>query len=177
MLKFLSELVGLKILLFQEKAVYGPVTGYLINHEDGKLVGLFTRSPLDKKEKFIQSTEIKGVGDDFVLIDSVTTPSDPAEIIKLRELLEVHPLILGETVKTESGRRVGRVKDAAISLRSLRIEKLYINSWGSLKALTKEIILPAKNIVRIEKKVIFVTDLEGRAKIKALGVKIGNPSA
>lgn len=164
MLKFLSELKDLKILLFQERAVVSVVKDYLISAETGKLLGIYTIHPLEKAVKIIPSSHIKAIGNDFVLIDSLDSLTEPEEIVKVKEAQLVDPKILGEAVFTEGGFKVGKVKDAVISFESLKLEKLYLNPTG-VTSFARELIIPANKIVKIEKKKIIIKD--GAQKIRS----------
>jgi sporulation protein YlmC with PRC-barrel domain len=167
MLKFLSELVGLKIILFQEKASLSPVVDYLIKPENGRLLGVFTNDPFTKKQKIVLTQDIKHFEKDFLIISSLEALSDTSEIVKVKEALKIDPKIINQKVVTESGKHVGKVRDAVLDTNSLKIAKIYVAPRLGIQNLARELIIPSSRISAIKKRVIVITDDREDTRIKA----------
>lgn len=158
MLKFLSEINGSQIALFQERALVGKVTDYLVEPETGKLLGVYTIHPLDKKPKIIPAREIKALSADFILIEELESLTEPEEIVKVQKAESTNPKLIGEKVVTEAGQIVGKVHDAVFNLETFNLEKIYVTPKAGVKSLTKELIISAARITKIEKKIITIKD-------------------
>lgn len=158
MLKLLTEIKGSKVILFQEQALVGTVSDYLFEHNTGVLLGVFVANPIEKKIKIIPVTEFKALGPDTILVDDLNSLMDLEDYIRGLQAIKVNAKIIGETVKTELGKTLGKVEEAAIDSISYKIERLYIKPKLGLYNFAKELLIPASKIIEITKKYIIVTD-------------------
>lgn len=166
MLKFLTEMLGLKVILYQEQALVGEVHDYLIDHETGEFLGVLVNSPLEKKEKIIPTGEFKAIGQDSILVSDLNSLTDIEDFIKGSKALKTNAKIIGETAKTESGKVLGKVTESAINTQSFKIERIYVRPKIGLKIPVKDLIIPATKITEITKKYILVSDEYVTAKAK-----------
>lgn len=158
MVKLISQLTGARVLLFQERAFIGEVQRVLISPDDGSLVG-FVITPTHQKElAYIPTNEIKGYGQGFLLIENLTSLSETDEVIKIRQVLDNEPKIIGTTVVTESGLKLGKVSDATVDVRLNTLKKLYVSGPISLGPFGTQKVIDLKQIVKIERKTIIVRD-------------------
>lgn len=164
MVKFISKIIGAKIILFQERAIIGMVKRVLIDPSDGAFVGLAVNALHNNKEMYIPLTEIKGFGQGLIIIEELSSLSDSEEVIKIKEVLESEPKIANSLVVTENGQKLGRVEDATLDLRIAQLKKIYVNPRYLKGILGDQLIIDAKQIVAIEQERIIVKD--GFAKEK-----------
>jgi uncharacterized protein YrrD len=164
MIVFTADVIGAEILLFQEHALLGKVSDIIFNPENGKVLGLYCFDPILKTKRVIVPSEIKRFSNHRILIEGYDSLSDPEDMIRIKEAEKVNAKIIKETVFTESGQKLGKVTGATIDTRSWELNRLYVNSAMGLQFLAKELIIPAKKIVKIDKKEIIVTD--DYAKVK-----------
>lgn len=167
MVKFISQIIGARVLLYQERAIVGEVSRVLIDPDDGTFVGL-TVQPVHQKElAYIPTNEIKGFGEGFVLVEGLDSLSEKEDVIKIQKVLETEPLIIRSRVITESGQRIGTVEDATIDLRYSVLKKIYVNPNLLLGIIGTQKIIDRKQIIKIIKKTIVVKDAKttSRAEI------------
>lgn len=171
MVRFTTDIIGAQILLFQEHATLGPIKRLIFSPETGEVLGLVVYDPIQKKEAILQPASIKKLAGDIIIADGYDALSAASDLIRVEEALRVDPQIVKERVYTESGQFLGKVVGATIETISWKLNRLYVNPPLGLGLLAKELLIPAKKIVKIEKKQIIVTDDYARIKgTKAVSV-------
>lgn len=158
MIRFISEIIGSQVILFQEKAHVGPVREVIISPDDGSFLGVIIYDPIDRKNKAVPATEIKGTGKDFLLVKDYDSLTEPDDVIRIKAALEVNPKIIGAKVETQCGQYLGKVNEATINFRLLSLERLFVTPHTLLQFLAKDLIIPAKKIIEIQKEKIIVSD-------------------
>lgn len=158
MIRFISDVVGSSVLLFQEKAHVGPVREVIISPDDGSFLGIVVFDPIGRKKMVVPAGEIKGGGKEFILIKDYDSLTEPDDVVKIKAALEINPKIIGAHVETMSGQFLGKVYDATIDFKLMCLERLYIAPASIIRFLARDLIIPAKKIIRIEKERIIVSD-------------------
>lgn len=156
MIKFINQIIGANIILFQERAIVGQVSRVLIDPDDGAFVGLVVAPVHQKQETYIPTTEIKGFGRGLVMVEDLRSLSEEEDVILIKKVLDGEPQIIGAPVFDEDGTRLGKVNDATIDVRVGVLKKLYVNPPLLAGILGDQKIIDAKQIVKIEKKRITV---------------------
>lgn len=156
MITFFNELIGSKIILFQEKTQVGSVLQVIVSPKDGSFLGFLVKAM--GKNQVVPATEIKMIGSDFIMVKDFNSLTDPTEVVRIKEALDFGAKILGEKVQTECGQKLGRVVNATLNLRLLMLDKIYVSAKFPVKALAKDLLISASKIVEIKKEVIVVTD-------------------
>ncbi|MBW6431962.1 hypothetical protein K0A96_02135 [Patescibacteria group bacterium] len=156
MVKFISKILGSRVLLFQEKVLVGEVIDVLIDPNDGAFIGLEIFSLTSSDRSYIPASEIKGFGQGIVLVKDVSSLSAEDDVVRIKKVLSEKPNIIGAKVYYEDGGYVGRVEDATINIKLLALGKIYITPKLSKKFFTESMIVAAKMIVRIEPKKIII---------------------
>lgn len=157
MVKFLSNILGVDIIVRKEKLRVGTVKQVIINPDTGEVAGILGMSfkkwtfavPISEIEKFLLGA---------VLVSRVEAVSEPSEIIRIKQILDKNIKIVGLPVETESGQKLGRVRELTLNLKYNRLENLYVNPRGPIKIFSTELIISAKKIVEITKKKIVISD-------------------
>jgi sporulation protein YlmC with PRC-barrel domain len=158
MIRFISDIIGSSVLLFQEKAHVGPVREVIISPDDGSFLGIVIFDPIERKKMVVPATEIKGSGKEFLLIKDYDSLTEPDDVVKIKAALEINPKIISSRVETMSGQHLGKVNDATIDFKIMCLERLYVAPASLIQFLAKDLIIPAKKIIRIEKDKIIVSD-------------------
>jgi uncharacterized protein YrrD len=172
MVRFISDIIGSQVLLFQERAHVGPAKEVIIDPNDGSFLGIVVFDPIERKKKVVPASEIKGSGKNFLLIKDYDSISEPEDVIKIQSALEINPKIIDARVETQSGQYLGKVGDATVNFKMMC---LYVHPNSFIKFLAKDLIIPAKKIIEIQKNRIivsdeFVTIRETKAAISAIPI-------
>lgn len=177
MQKLASEFHRTTIITKQERTVLGSLKDVILNPETGDVVGLsFYISGNKNKELVVNTSDITGVGTNFIMIDSADNVSPPDEIIRIKEVLDKDIEIFGSYVVDEDGRHIGKVRDWSVNLKSMRLERLYVISSSLVKILVQDLIILANDIVKIEKGKIIIRSGSVKSGKKVTDVvKVGKP--
>lgn len=165
MQKLASEFEHTTIITKQERAVLGSLKDVIVNPDTGDAIGLsFYVTGAKHKVMVVNTSDITGIGTNFIMIESTDNTSEPDEIIRIKEVLDKDIEIVGSKVVDEDERHLGKVSDWSVSLKNMRLERLYVTSSSLVKMLTQDLIIPANDIVKIEK---------GRVIVRSGSVKSG----
>lgn len=162
MVKFVKQMIGAQVLLFQERLRVGKVSDVLIDPKDGSFAGVEVIAPKEKRPRYVPPTEIKGFGPNFLMVKGLSSVSEADDVVKIKEILKDRFRIISAKVYYESGEYIGKVDDATVNFSLSALEKLYVTPKISVKFFSESLIIPAKSILRIEKGKIFIRN--GRAK-------------
>ncbi len=162
MQKLASEFHKVLITAKQEKAIVGSLDDIILNPDTGKVAGILARVPGRKGKMAASVSAIQGIGAGFIMIDSAGSLGEQDEIVRIKEILDKEIFILGSKVIDEDGRNLGTVRDYSVNLKVMRLERIYLTSSGFLKILTRDLMIPESDIVKIEKDKITVRS--GRVK-------------
>lgn len=163
MIKLFSEIIGATLITFQERLTVGKVEKIIIDPADGAFLGF------GSNKQVVPVSEIRAVGAEFILIKDLASLTEPTEVVKISNALTSKTKIIGASVETESGQKLGKVAEAALDLVSMRLERLFVSPPISLQNLGKQLAISANKIIKIEKTRIIVSDEFIKAKSRALG--------
>lgn len=177
MQKLASEFERTTIITKQERAILGSLKDVILNPETGDAIGLFFYVAGNKnRELVVNTSDVSGVGTNFIMIDSADNVSPPDEIIRIKEVLDQGIEIVGSRVVDEDGRHLGKVRDWSVNLKTMRLERLYVVSSSLVKMLAQDLIILANDIVKIEKGKIIVRSGSVKSEKKVTNVvKVGKP--
>jgi sporulation protein YlmC with PRC-barrel domain len=141
----------------------GVLSGMLLNPDTGAVEGFFVRSPgfFGGSSSFLPSLDILRWGLRIIIRDQ-SSFCDPNDIIRLQPLLDGSRPMLGQSILTESGVRLGRCADVQFSTKSFRIEWLFPKKffrWGTpiatsqIVEVTEDAIIVKNSVAPIEVKV------------------------
>lgn len=179
MQKISSEFESTTIITRRERTVLGSLKNIILNPETGDAIGLsFYVAGAKHKEMVVNTSAITGVGTNFIMIESIDNASLPDEIIRIKETLDLGIEIVGSRVIDEDERHLGKVRDWSVNLKTMHLERLYVTSSRLVKMLTRDLIIPANDIIKIEKDKIIVRSSSVKSGKKVANiVKTGKPAS
>jgi len=159
MQKLASEFTNTIIITRREQAVLGELEDIILNPKTKVAIGISFKLVGGKKETLVANTsDIVGLGTNFIMLESADNASPPEEIIRLKETLDLDIHLIGSRVVDENGRHLGKVNNFSVNLKNMRLERLYITSSSLVKILAKDLIIQANSILKIEKDLVTVED-------------------
>lgn len=165
MQKLSSEFNRTVIISRKEHAILGTLSDVIIHPRDKRAVGMVL--DIGKKgdiKAVFNTSDVVGVGTNFIMIESADNISPPDEIIRLKEILDLGIELNGSKVVDEDGRHLGKVRDWSVDLKAMQLSRLYVVSSNWIKALSQDLIISRGNVVRIEKGRVIVSG--GSLKLK-----------
>ena len=132
----------------------GEVSDILIHPDSGKIEGFFVSvsSFLRSTVLFCPSMDIVHIGT-TMCVRSEDALCDPEELIRLQPLLSDVRSILGQSIHTENGARLGRCHDVQFHTKHLCLTWLFPRKWfwwGEP--------IPAKDIVEVRPAAIIIRE-------------------
>ena len=146
--------LGLPVLDEETGDVLGIVSGMVVHPDTGAVEGFFVRPEefWSQDELFLTSLEILHWGV-RITVRSRDVLAAPDELVRMQTILASGRPVLGQTIVTENGRRLGRCADVQFNTESFRLEWLFPRRffrWG--------IPIPASSIVEVQQDAIIVRD-------------------
>lgn len=152
-----SRLVGLNVISLQTGQTLSQISRPLIDYQGLEIVALVCAGRTSTPP-VVMARDIRELTSGAVLINSADDLSDSGEIVRLAPLLKDRFRLVGLTVRTELGTRLGRVESYTIDTETYRVQKLYIRQ-PMLKALfLGSLIIDRTQIVDVGPKTITVRD-------------------
>lgn len=157
-----SRLYNVPIVSLRTGAQAGTAVSPIINPNNLKIEGWYTVDQFSGDNLVLPVGEIREFTRHGIAVNDHDAMTDPSELVRLQGIIKINYEIIGKTVVTENGRRVGKVSDFSFDTAGMYIQKLYVTPRG-LKAITgDERLIARQQIVQITDKAIVVrgTDLK-----------------
>jgi len=136
MLKLSTSLVNQSILSLRTGGLIATTTSAIINPNNLKIEGFYCVDTLDKKKPLILlSQDIRDVVPKGLVVNDHEVLTDPADLVRLKDILELRFELTGKPVVTVSKEKIGKVADYAAETSSMYVQKLYV-SQSILKSFT-----------------------------------------
>jgi sporulation protein YlmC with PRC-barrel domain len=167
MLQLSQSLINRPILSLQTGTTIGNTTTPIINPNSLKIEGLYCQDRFAKKQAILLYQDIRDVLPRGIVVNDHEALSDPAELVRLDELLKLKFELIGKPVVTVSKDRVGKVTDYAVEIETMYIQKLYVGQ-SLLKSLTGgSLSIDRSHIYEITAKRVIINDLLRATPVQA----------
>lgn len=139
----------------QVALAYQPI----INPNNLKIEGFYCLDSIDKKKQLVLlHQDIRDVLPAGLVVDDHEVLAEPGDLIRLRKILELDFQLIGKSVVTESGKKMGKVNDFATEPASMLIKKIY-STQTLLKNLTGgSMSIDRNQIIEITNRKIVIKD-------------------
>lgn len=149
-----STCVGTNVTVENTEETVGRLYDMLIHPDTGKIEGFFVEVSgfFSSEGMFLSVNDIVRWGTRVMVSDS----SDVCEVedhIRLQSLLQDPRRVLGQSIRTESGKRIGTCKDVQFDTTTMHIEWIFpkrLWKWGTA--------LPVTEILEVTPRAIIVRD-------------------
>lgn len=154
-----GSLINQPVLSLRTGAAVAVTIAPIINPNNLKIEGFFCEDRFEKREPILLTSEIRDVLAQGIVVNDHDALSDPDELVRLREILELGFDIMGKNVVTVSKEKLGKVSDFAADSQSLYIQKIYV-SQSLLKSFgSGQLSIDRNQIVEITNKKIIVQEI------------------
>lgn len=160
MLQLSGSLLNRQVLSLQTGGVVATTVNAIINPNNLKIEGFYCIDAFDRKKTVVLLyQDIRDIIVQGIVVNDHDVLSDPAELVRLKEVMGLHFELQGKRVVTASKQKVGRVIDYATELDTMYVQKLYL-AQSMLKNLTGgNLGIDRSQIVEITDKKIVIHDL------------------
>ena len=140
----------------------------IINPNNLKIEGFYCQDSVDrKKELILLYQDIRDIIPQGLIVNDHDVLTEPEELVRLKDVMELNFEILGKPVVTVSNSKVGKVTDYAVDTTTMFIQKLYV-SQSLLKNLTGgNLGVDRTQIVETTAKKVIINDLEEAVPARA----------
>lgn len=135
MLQLSKGLLDKSVLSLRTGTPIATITGPIINPNNLKIEGFYCEDRFSKDELILLCQDIREVLPQGYVVNDHAVLSEPDELVRLREVLEIGFELIGKQVVTLSKQKVGKVSDYATETESMYIQKIYV-SQSIVKSLT-----------------------------------------
>lgn len=136
----------------------GFVEKIIVDPANGAIIGFLIRKPFQKALVVVEE-DVIDLTQDGLLINSENSLIPPADVIKIKEILESRIEIIGAKAVTQSGKFLGKIENYLIEIETAQVTRFYIK--GGL--FSPSLILPIERVVKIEKgRVVFTNEVLGK---------------
>ncbi len=132
----------------------------IINPNNLKIEGLYCLDRFEKKKTLVLlHKDIREFSPNGYIINDHEVLSEPAELLRLKEIMEINFELIGKPVMTVNKNRVGKVSDYAVEENSFYIQKLYVTESLVRNFTGGSLIVDRNQIVEITSNRIIIHDL------------------
>jgi sporulation protein YlmC with PRC-barrel domain len=135
MLKLSGALLSKQVLSLRTGTPVASVQAPIINPNNLKIEGFYVADSSSKQQLILLYQDIRDVIPQGYVINDHEVLSEPAELVRLKEVLELDFQLIGKPVQTLSKQKVGKVDDFATEITTMYVQKLYV-SQSIMKSLT-----------------------------------------
>lgn len=161
-----SSLIGANVLSIHSGQNLGKISGWLVSTKDLK-IELLVVSANDKKTLYLMANDIRSLGNgakSMIIIDSSDKLSEKEDLLRHQDLIGSKFDLMGLRVATQSGKKIGKVKDLSIDFQDLYILKLHIKAKVLQRITNERLLVDRTDIVEIKKDRIIIKDSYAKTK-------------
>lgn len=158
MLQLSDSLINTPVLSLRTGGPVGTTIAAIINPNNLKIEGFYCTDRFSKNKLVLLSQEIRDIIADGIVVNDHEAMSEPSELVRLKETIAMQFELLGKSVVTNNGKRLGKVNDYAVDTTSLYIQKLYV-SQSIMKSLSGgQVSIGRSQIVEITHRKIVIQE-------------------
>jgi len=167
MLKLSAAINNKDVFSLRTGGVVGHVYSPLINPNNLKIEGLLTKDRFNNETKILLYQDIRELGPKGYIVNDHDSLSNPEDIIRLNDIIELNYQLIGKSVITISKQKVGKVIDYAVELETMYIQKIYA-AQPIIKNLNGgNLSIDRNQINEVNDKKIIINDLLGKSPATA----------
>lgn len=153
-----QPLIGKKVLSLRTGGPLGEIIEPIINPNNLKIEGWFVNDRFNRRRSILLSREVRDILSQGFVVNDHEALSDPADLVRLKNILNIGFELIGKSVITTHKMRLGKVNDFALDKDQAFIQKLYVTPsiFKSLKGGSN--IVDRSQIVEITNRHIVVKE-------------------
>ncbi|GAC1391166.1 MAG: hypothetical protein NVSMB46_02690 [Candidatus Saccharimonadales bacterium] len=159
MLHLSKSLINRPVLSLRTGAPVATTTEPIINPNNLKIEGFYCVDRFSKERPILLFQEIRDIIAQGIVVNDHDALSDPDELVRLKEIMDLKFELMGKQVVTVSKEKVGKVNDYAADSATLYIQKIYVGQ-SLFKSLSGgQLSIDRNNIIEITNRKIVIQDL------------------
>lgn len=144
----------------------GTTIAPIINPNNLKIEGFYCHDTGHKKLVLLYQ-DIRDVLPQGLVVNDTDALTDPQELIRLKDVMELSFELLGKRVVTVDKDKVGKVTDFATEIETMFVQKLYVSQSLFKSFATGNLGVDRSQIVEITRERIVISDLNAKVPAAA----------
>ncbi|MEX1113400.1 MAG: PRC-barrel domain-containing protein [Patescibacteria group bacterium] len=152
MLFLLTDIIGRPVIAMPDGTPLGTIDEPVFDAARGKIVAYRLKG---RPKHLLSTVDVSSYPEDAVGASGADVAQTADDLPAIKPLLERPVRLLGTTAVSESGKRLGRVKECTVETEGHFLAKLHIVPplW---RPAARELILPREAVLRFERKWVIV---------------------
>jgi sporulation protein YlmC with PRC-barrel domain len=167
MLQLSGSLINKPVLSLRTGTPVAMTLGPIINPNNLKIEGFYCEDTIDKRQLVLVHQDIRDVIPQGLVVNDHDVLTDPSELVRLKETINLNFELLGKQVVTSSGAKVGKVSDYAAETSSMFIQKLYVSQSVFKSFSGGNLGIDRTQIIEITNRKVVINDLHQRVPARA----------
>ena len=132
----------------------------IFNPNNLKIEGFFCSDSFDRKQTLVLLyQDIRDIIPQGFVVNDHDVLSEPEELVRLKDLMDLHFDVLGKHVQTVSKQKIGKVVDYATEVNTMFVQKIYVSQSLLKNFAGGNLGIDRTQIVEITDRKIIVQDL------------------
>ncbi len=126
MLQLNATFLNKPVLSLRTGGVIAQVYEPIINPDNLKIEGFYCTDRFNGKTLVLLYQDIRETNPKGYVVNDHDVLTDSSDLIRLKEIINIHYRLIGKPVITVSKDRIGKINDFAIEIETFYIQKLYV---------------------------------------------------
>jgi len=158
MLQLSKTLTNIPVMSLRTSGMVATAVEPIINPNNLKIEGWYCIDQFSKSSLILLSKDIRDIVPQGLAIDDYDRLSDPGDLIRLKEILDLKFGLIGKPVVSDTKRKVGKVNDYAVDTLTFFINKLYVSQPVYRNLSGGQLSIDRTQIIEITNRQIVVRD-------------------
>lgn len=169
MLVYGSKLFTTPVLSVQTSGAIGVVSNLIVDPNSLKIIAFELSGGIVPRNgaNILDASSVREYSHYGIVIDSIEELVEPDDVIKIQKTLNLGFSLFNLKVETKKGSRLGKVSDFTATSEDFTIQQLVVKRPIVKSFLDPELIVPRKEIVKVDNYKVTVKDEEKVIKKKA----------
>lgn len=132
----------------------------IINPNNLKIEGWHCEDQFSKQSLILLTKDVRDIVPQGLAIDDYEQLSEASDLVRLQDVLELNFELTGKQVVTDTGRKVGKVSDYSVNIKSFFVQKIYVNQPMYRNFAGGQLSIDRTQIIEITSSKITVRDVD-----------------
>jgi sporulation protein YlmC with PRC-barrel domain len=132
----------------------------IINPHNLRLEGWYCEDNFSKEVLILLAKDVRDFVPQGIAVNDFEVLSDPKELVRLKDVLELEFSLIGKPVVTNHRRRLGKISDYALENETMMVQKLYVARPVFKSLTTGQLSIDRTQILEITDRRVIVKDVD-----------------
>ena len=167
MLRLSKQVCNVPILSLRTGGKIATAIEPIINPNNLKIEGWYCEDNFSKKHVVLLAQDVRDFVPQGLAVNDHDVLSDPEELVRLREILELEFKLIGKQVVSNHKRRLGKVGDYSLDPDAMTVQKIYVTRPIYRSLTDGQLTIDRSQIIEINDKRIVVREADVQVESQA----------